>query len=174
MNVDAGSLSATKREMRFCVRLFDRELQTSWGGGFGIDEVGRGKIGGTSWEWVCHFDIFKHHTANMFYSDLLDEYGVRLNVIGKKELLPESVQRAVRKAEDMTRHNNRYVPGLLLSSRSELTCSKSAILNLCMPYTSRDEITTAVQTCIRNANSRDSEESYGIRFITLESYEAFV
>ncbi|KIM39468.1 hypothetical protein M413DRAFT_446971 [Hebeloma cylindrosporum] len=74
--------------------------------------------------------------------DILDEYGVRLNVIGKTELLPESVQKAVRRAEDRTRHNNR------------------AIFNLCMPYTSRDEITTAVQSCIRNANSRDSEEPY--------------
>ncbi|KAF8633468.1 hypothetical protein AX15_001428 [Amanita polypyramis BW_CC] len=64
------------------------------------------------------------------HGDLLDEYGVRLNVIGKTKLLPESVQRAVQKAESMTRHNDR------------------AILNLCMPYTSRDEITTAVQSTI--------------------------
>ena len=39
--------------------------------------------------------------------DLLDEHGVRLNVIGKIELLPQSVQRAIQKAENMTRHNNR-------------------------------------------------------------------
>jgi ditrans,polycis-polyprenyl diphosphate synthase len=39
--------------------------------------------------------------------DLLDEHGVRLNVVGKIELLPQSVQRAIRKAENMTRHNNR-------------------------------------------------------------------
>jgi len=41
------------------------------------------------------------------YSDLLDEYGVRLNVIGRKELLPATVQNAVAKAENMTRHNKR-------------------------------------------------------------------
>ena len=41
------------------------------------------------------------------YSDLLDEYGVRLNVIGRKELLPATVQNAVEKAENMTRHNER-------------------------------------------------------------------
>jgi len=40
-------------------------------------------------------------------SDLLDEYGVRLNVIGRKELLPATVQNAVEKAENMTRHNER-------------------------------------------------------------------
>ena len=31
--------------------------------------------------------------------DLLDEHGVRLNIVGKIEFLPQSVQRAVRKAE---------------------------------------------------------------------------
>ncbi|CAA7267203.1 unnamed protein product [Cyclocybe aegerita] len=67
------------------------------------------------------------------HGDLLDEYGVRLNVIGKQELLPASVQAAVAKAEGMTAHNTR------------------AIFNLCMPYTSRDEITTAVQKCVRES-----------------------
>ncbi len=41
-------------------------------------------------------------------SDILDEHGVRLNVIGRKELLPVAVQRAVLKAEGMTRTNTRY------------------------------------------------------------------
>lgn len=67
------------------------------------------------------------------HGDLLDEYGVRLNVIGKTSLLPVNVQEAVHKAEGLSRQNNR------------------AILNLCMPYTSRDEITTAVESCIRSA-----------------------
>ena len=40
-------------------------------------------------------------------SDLLDQDGVRLNVLGKKELLPLAVQKAARTAEDMTRHNDR-------------------------------------------------------------------
>ncbi|KAF8638919.1 hypothetical protein AX17_001832 [Amanita inopinata Kibby_2008] len=67
------------------------------------------------------------------HGEVLDEYGVRLNVVGKIGLLPESVQRAVEKAESMTRHNNR------------------AVLNLCMPYTSRDEIATAVESCVQDA-----------------------
>lgn len=40
-------------------------------------------------------------------SELLDEYGVRLNVLGRTELLPERVQQAVKKAEEMTRHNDK-------------------------------------------------------------------
>ncbi|KAF8684738.1 hypothetical protein AX14_004116, partial [Amanita brunnescens Koide BX004] len=67
------------------------------------------------------------------HGDLLDKYGVRLNVIGKTELLPDSVRRAAQKAERMTRHNTR------------------AILNLCMPYTARDEIATAVQSAVHEA-----------------------
>ncbi|KAF8065388.1 Decaprenyl diphosphate synthase-like protein [Lyophyllum atratum] len=64
---------------------------------------------------------------------LFDQNGVRLQVLGKTELLPESVRMAVRDAEDMTRHNTRL------------------LFNLCMPYASRDEMTTAVQACVRNA-----------------------
>ncbi|KAF8163809.1 Decaprenyl diphosphate synthase-like protein [Crassisporium funariophilum] len=67
------------------------------------------------------------------HGDLLDEYGVRLNVIGRKQLLPESVQKAVQRAENMTRHNTR------------------AIFNLCMPYASRDEIATAMESCVRSS-----------------------
>ncbi|KAF8815806.1 Di-trans-poly-cis-decaprenylcistransferase [Phlegmacium glaucopus] len=74
------------------------------------------------------------------HGDLLDEHGVRLNVVGKIELLPQSVQRAIRKAEKMTRHNNR------------------SIFNLCMPYTSRDEITTAVQACVRDSIANGCNE----------------
>ncbi|KAH7876570.1 putative undecaprenyl diphosphate synthase-domain-containing protein [Lentinula edodes] len=65
------------------------------------------------------------------HGDLLQEYGVKLNVIGRRSLFPESVQAAVRKAEELTEGNNR------------------SILNVCMPYSSRDEITTAVEDCIR-------------------------
>ncbi len=42
--------------------------------------------------------------------DLLDRYGVRLNIIGRVELLPKNVQDAVRKAEKLTRYNDRCAP----------------------------------------------------------------
>ncbi|CAL1705674.1 unnamed protein product [Somion occarium] len=72
------------------------------------------------------------------YGDLLDEHGIRLNVIGNKTLFPPRLQAASRKAEEMTRKNNR------------------AILNLCMPYTSRDEIFTAIQETIQEKLDSDS------------------
>ncbi|KZT02389.1 Di-trans-poly-cis-decaprenylcistransferase [Laetiporus sulphureus 93-53] len=67
------------------------------------------------------------------HGELLDEFGVRLNVLGKTELLPPRVQLAVRKAEEMTRHNDR------------------AILNICMPYGARDDITAAVSSAVQDA-----------------------
>lgn len=39
---------------------------------------------------------------------MLDEYGVRLNVLGRIEMLPENVQESVRIAQEMTKKNNKY------------------------------------------------------------------
>ncbi|KJA17920.1 hypothetical protein HYPSUDRAFT_145740 [Hypholoma sublateritium FD-334 SS-4] len=85
------------------------------------------------------------------HGDLLNEYGVRLNVVGRTELLPESVQKAIRQAEHLTRHNKR------------------SILNLCMSYTSREEMTLAMETCVRDATAQSYEDSYVVsitRYIT--------
>jgi ditrans,polycis-polyprenyl diphosphate synthase len=41
------------------------------------------------------------------YRDLLDQYGVRLNVIGRKDMLPPDLQQVIQQAEDMTRHHDR-------------------------------------------------------------------
>lgn len=52
-----------------------------------------------------------HHSSlsSCCSSNLLQEYGVKLNVIGKIQMFPESVQTAVRKAEDLTKRNNRWI-----------------------------------------------------------------
>jgi ditrans,polycis-polyprenyl diphosphate synthase len=68
---------------------------------------------------------------------LLEEYGVRLNVIGRVSMLPQDVQAAVYKAEEMTKDYN------------------NAILNICMPYTSRDEMATAVQSIVQKCRAGD-------------------
>ena len=84
------------------------------------------------------------------FSEMLNQYGVRLNVLGKIEMLPENVQRSVRIAQEMTKNNDKYValdpPPLLVLMGNFLGRS---ILNLCMPYTSRDEIATAVQSAVQ-------------------------
>jgi len=64
---------------------------------------------------------------------VLAEHGVRLNTIGKTQLFPPAVQAALAKAIELTKNNNR------------------AVLNMCMPYSSRDEITTAVEKTVHDA-----------------------
>ncbi|KAH9945932.1 Di-trans-poly-cis-decaprenylcistransferase [Epithele typhae] len=72
---------------------------------------------------------------------ILEQYGIKLVVVGHKDMLPERVRAAAEKAEALTAHHDR------------------AIFNLCMPYTSRDEMTTAVQTCIQECLVNESMDS---------------
>ncbi|TFK62920.1 dehydrodolichyl diphosphate synthetase [Pluteus cervinus] len=85
---------------------------------------------------------------------LLDEHGVRLNVLGRTELFPQSLQNVIKQAEEMTRHNDR------------------AILNLCMPYTSRDEISTAVEKTVQQALDSEYPVQWYVCEITEKTIEA--
>lgn len=40
--------------------------------------------------------------------NILDHYGVRINVVGRKDLLPDSLQRAIEHTERATMNNQRY------------------------------------------------------------------
>ena len=92
---------------------------------------------------------------------MLNEYGVRLNVLGRTEMLPENVQESVRIAQEMTRNNDKYATSdpflrfLLLT----MCFSSRSILNLCMPYTSRDEIATAVHSAIQEKAAGGLEDT---------------
>ncbi|KAL5118511.1 cis-prenyltransferase [Pleosporales sp. CAS-2024a] len=61
---------------------------------------------------------------------LLDRYGASIRVLGQRDLMKKDVLAAVDRAVAMTAHN------------------KKAVLNVCFPYTSRDEITTAVMQTV--------------------------
>ncbi|THH17411.1 hypothetical protein EW146_g3412 [Bondarzewia mesenterica] len=67
------------------------------------------------------------------HGELLQQYGVRLNVLGHIELLAPNIRDAIHKAQELTQNNDK------------------AILNLCMPYASRHEIATAVEATVRDA-----------------------
>lgn len=67
------------------------------------------------------------------HGELLHRYGVRLNVLGRVEMFPPAVREAIRKAEELTKNNDR------------------AVLNLCMPYASRDEMAQAVERSVQDA-----------------------
>lgn len=67
------------------------------------------------------------------HGDLLDRYGARIRILGQRELIKPDVLDAVDKAVEVTSHN-------------EGNC----VLNICFPYTSREEITTAIQGVVED------------------------
>ena len=104
---DTGSLPEVEHKMCLCLRVLHWELQTTTRGSRRSPEISGRKTPWTMSTWV-KLIISKSQTRLSYsHRDLLDEHGVRLNVIGNVKLLPQSLQRAVRKAENMTRHNNR-------------------------------------------------------------------
>ncbi|KIV83150.1 di-trans,poly-cis-decaprenylcistransferase [Exophiala sideris] len=66
------------------------------------------------------------------HGDLLDRYGARIRILGQRELIKPDVLEAVDKAVAMTAHNTKCV------------------LNVCFPYTSREEITSAVRETVQD------------------------
>jgi len=66
------------------------------------------------------------------HGDLLDRYGAKVRVLGRLDLLKPDVLAAVNKAVDLTSRNG------------------DRVLNICFPYTSRDEITTAIRHTVED------------------------
>ncbi|PGH10619.1 di-trans,poly-cis-decaprenylcistransferase [Polytolypa hystricis UAMH7299] len=64
------------------------------------------------------------------HGDLLDRYGASIRVLGRRELVKADVLEAIDRAVELTSRNG------------------DAILNVCFPYTSRDEITAAVRNTV--------------------------
>ena len=65
------------------------------------------------------------------HGSLLERYGARIQVLGQRSLVKPDVLEAVDRAVELTKNNGR------------------AILNICFPYTSHDEMTTAVRETVR-------------------------
>ncbi|CAG8609064.1 20505_t:CDS:2 [Racocetra persica] len=68
-------------------------------------------------------------------SQLVNKYNVCVKVLGNIALLPADVQEAAKKAIDTTKHNS------------------GPLLNICVPYTSRDEITSSVKSVIKSVEN---------------------
>lgn len=64
------------------------------------------------------------------HGEILDRYGAKVRVLGRLDLLRPDVLAAVNRAMDMTSGNG------------------DCVLNICFPYTSRDEITGAVRDTV--------------------------
>lgn len=66
------------------------------------------------------------------HGDLLERYGAAVKVLGQRDLLRQDVLDVVDRAVDMTKGN------------------KKAVLNICFPYTSREEMATAIRTTVED------------------------
>ncbi|EKD17749.1 uncharacterized protein L3040_008065 [Drepanopeziza brunnea f. sp. 'multigermtubi'] len=66
------------------------------------------------------------------HGELLDRYGASVRVLGNRELLRPDVVEVIDKAVDMTKNNG------------------ACALNICFPYTSRDEITSAIKSTVED------------------------
>ncbi|PFH60935.1 hypothetical protein XA68_18555 [Ophiocordyceps unilateralis] len=64
------------------------------------------------------------------YGDILDRYGACVRILGQRDMIRHDVLKVVDKAVARTRHNNKTV------------------LNICFPYTSRAEITSAIRSTV--------------------------
>jgi len=64
------------------------------------------------------------------HGDLMDQYGASIRILGQRELVKPDVLKAVDKAVEMTSRNG------------------NAVLNVCFPYTSRAEMTTAIRRTV--------------------------
>ena len=64
------------------------------------------------------------------HGDILDRYGAKIRILGQKELIKPDLRKAIEKAVEMTANNDK------------------AVLNVCFPYTSRDEITSAIRSTV--------------------------
>ena len=73
------------------------------------------------------------------YRDLLDHYKAAVHILGQTELLKPDVLSQFLQVQDMTRNNNR------------------AILNVCCPYTSREEITHSLREICSAVENRQLE-----------------
>ena len=66
------------------------------------------------------------------HGDLLDRYGASIRILGQRDLVKPDVLEAIDRAVELTSRNG------------------DAVLNVCFPYTSRDEITTAIRTTVED------------------------
>ncbi|KAK9455716.1 Decaprenyl diphosphate synthase-like protein [Dipodascopsis uninucleata] len=64
------------------------------------------------------------------HGDLADRFGVSIRVLGQRSMIPPDVLAAIDKSTEMTKNNT------------------TAILNICFPYTSRDDIATSMREIV--------------------------
>ncbi|KAG8627792.1 hypothetical protein KVT40_003665 [Elsinoe batatas] len=94
---------------------------------FSIENFKRSKF-----EVDALMDMAKFKLTQMAqHGELLERYGARIQILGQKDLVRPDVLESIDKAVEMTKDNG------------------DAVLNVCFPYTSRNEMTTAIRETVR-------------------------
>ncbi|VDO04407.1 unnamed protein product [Rodentolepis nana] len=88
----------------------------------------------------------------------LDKQGIRVRILGNIRMLPKRLQRVAAQIMLMTRENTRQVNCLLRKDFLKILVPSSsfdfrATLNIMMPYTTRDELTSALDNIRRGVQS---------------------
>ncbi len=97
-------------------------------------------------------NLFKQKFNELVDDERIHKYQVRVNVLGRKELLPDGVRKAAEDAERATRKYSNYT------------------LNIALAYGGRSEITDAVKDIVRDAldgriNPEDVDEDLVKRYL---------
>ncbi|HET8935926.1 MAG TPA: polyprenyl diphosphate synthase, partial [Polyangiales bacterium] len=94
-------------------------------------------------EVTALFDLFERKTREMVTSPDLHDNQVRVRFIGRRDLLPESLQDAIREVECATGHYQRF------------------ILNIALAYGGREEIADAFREYLNHAqrNGRSLDDA---------------
>lgn len=69
--------------------------------------------------------------------ELCEQYGIRINVIGNTKLLPLDIQKILAESQEITSKNT------------------NVVLNVCFPYTSRDEMTMLIKRIVDLSTKKD-------------------
>ncbi|RLV93557.1 Dehydrodolichyl diphosphate synthase complex subunit RER2 [Spathaspora sp. JA1] len=83
-------------------------------------------------KWLMDLAKSKFKQINN-HGELCQEYGVKVRILGNKSLLPKDVLEILNETEEISKNNTR------------------AVLNVCFPYTSRDEITHSIQETVQQS-----------------------
>ncbi|KAK9351978.1 putative undecaprenyl diphosphate synthase-domain-containing protein [Lipomyces doorenjongii] len=73
------------------------------------------------------------------HGDLADRFGISIRVLGQRSMIPPDVLAAIDKSTEMTKRNT------------------TAILNICFPYTSRDDIATSMREIVTKSEKHELE-----------------
>ncbi|EGW31157.1 uncharacterized protein SPAPADRAFT_63072 [Spathaspora passalidarum NRRL Y-27907] len=105
-------------------------------------------------KWLMDLAKSKFRQINN-HGELCEEYGVKVRILGNKSLLPDDVLEILNETEEISKNNTR------------------AVLNVCFPYTSRDEITHSVREtvreCMGNPNMIINEQTLDDHLYTKDS-----